>query len=145
MSAPEKAGGSRKPGTWKPGQSGNPAGRKPGLSSAAALRERLAKEMDPIIDAVVTAAKAGDLTACRLVLERVLPALKPIELPQVIPMPEGGGMLAMAERVMLAVGQGTIAAGQAAAILGALEKLAKVRETEELEQRLTKIERKLGK
>ena len=144
MITPEKAGGGRKPGTWAPGQSGNPAGKKPGLASATALRQRLADEMDGIVKTLIKAAKGGDIAACRLLLERVLPALKPVELPQAIPMPVDAGLVGMGERVMLAVGEGSIAPGQASVLLAALASLSKIRETEELEQRIAALEERAG-
>ena len=134
MITPEKAGGGRKPGTWAPGQSGNPAGKKPGLASATALRQRLADEMDGIVKTLIKAAKGGDIAACRLLLERVLPALKPVELPQAIPMPVDAGL----------VGMGSIAPGQASVLLAALASLSKIRETEELEQRIAALEERAG-
>ena len=45
---------------WKPGQSGNPVGKKPGTGKIDKLRAALTKELPEILDALVTQAKAGD-------------------------------------------------------------------------------------
>ncbi len=66
---------------WKKGRSGNPRGRKPGTGSVAALREALAEHVPAIIESLVSAAKAGDTAAAKLILERVVPPLKSEELP----------------------------------------------------------------
>jgi hypothetical protein len=63
---------------WKKGESGNPTGKPAGARNKAtimvqAIMERGAQE---ITDAVVTAAKGGDLGAARLVLERLVPPAK---------------------------------------------------------------------
>ena len=70
----------KKPGNlWKPGQTGNPKGRPPGRSQITLLRESIAGDVPEILAGLVTAAKAGDVQAARLVLERVLPPVKPME------------------------------------------------------------------
>ena len=62
---------------WKPGQSGNPAGRKPGTSKVAKLRVLLEPHADALVNKAVELALAGDPQALRLCLERLIPALKP--------------------------------------------------------------------
>lgn len=66
------------PQRWKPGQSGNPAGRKAGTSLAdkvrGALQENAGKEgyttLDALLDVLKKAALAGDLAAIRELLDR---------------------------------------------------------------------------
>ena len=57
---------------WKPGQSGNPAGRK-ASSVITRVRARIAKNLPPIIDKLVSLALAGDVAAAKLLLERCVP------------------------------------------------------------------------
>ena len=59
-------------------------------------------------------------------------------------MPVDAGLVGMGERVMLAVGEGSIAPGQASVLLAALASLSKIRETEELEQRIAALEERAG-
>lgn len=60
---------------WKKGQSGNPAGRRKGsVSLAAALQRLLIKEPDKlesVARTLVDAAIAGDVSAARLLFERL--------------------------------------------------------------------------
>jgi hypothetical protein len=60
---------------WKPGQSGNPAGRRKGsVSLAAALQKLLLKEpekLESVARTLVDAAIAGDVSAARLLFERL--------------------------------------------------------------------------
>ncbi len=61
-----------------PGHSLNPQGRPKGaLGEAGRLRQALAEELPEILEAVVERAKDGDMQAARLILERVLPPLRP--------------------------------------------------------------------
>ena len=39
----------KRPGRWKPGESGNPAGRKPGSGEVAKLRAAIAEHMPGIV------------------------------------------------------------------------------------------------
>ncbi len=76
--------------TWKPGQSGNLRGKPTGVRNKAtlavlALMESGAKE---ITTAVVEAAKAGDLTAARMILDRLAPPAK--ERPVSVELPDTG-------------------------------------------------------
>lgn len=66
---------------WKKGTSGNPRGRPLGTNEIGKLRAGLAEHVPDIIEAMVAAAKNGDTAAARLLLERVVPALKNEEMP----------------------------------------------------------------
>ena len=128
------------PNQWKPGQTGNPKGRPPGVSAITKLRASIADEVPQILAALVTAAKAGDVQAARLILERVLPPVKAIEQAVALQLPEGGTLTAQGKAVLSAVAAGTLAPGQGAQLLAAIGTLAKVTEIDELEVRLTKLE-----
>ena len=128
------------PNQWKPGQTGNPKGRPPGVSAITKLRASIADEVPQILAALVTAAKAGDVQAARLILERVLPPVKAIEQAVALQLPEGGTLTAQGKAVLSAVAAGTLAPGQGAQLLAAIGTLAKVTEIDELEARLTKLE-----
>lgn len=131
------------PKPWKPGQSGNPAGRKPGTGPAAKLREAIAKDVPAIISTLAAAAKGGDVGAARLLLERVLPPVKAIEQPTPIKLPDGT-LTDQGRAVMVAAGAGELAPGQAAQLLSGLGSLAKLIETDELAARVAKLEKEHG-
>lgn len=79
----------KKRGRWKPGESGNPKGRPPGAGEVAKLRASIAGHVPEIIGQLVEAAKGGDVQAARLLLERVLPPMKPTELAVPLALPDG--------------------------------------------------------
>lgn len=134
MSEPKK-----RPGRWKPGESGNPAGRKPGTGRITALRESIAEHLPEVVAVVLEQARAGDVAACRLLLERVLPAVKPVEVAVPIELPDEG-LSEQGRAVLAAVGAGEIAPGQGAALIGAVAALARVVEVDELEKRISALE-----
>jgi hypothetical protein len=61
---------------WKPGQSGNPAGRRAD-SVITRGRARIAKSLLAVIDVVVQQALAGDVASQKLLLERMIPIARP--------------------------------------------------------------------
>lgn len=73
---------------FKPGQSGNPAGRPKGSvnKNLAMLREAVEK----VLPLVVDRALAGDADAQKLILERGLPKLKAVDAPVEFTLPEAG-------------------------------------------------------
>lgn len=125
---------------WKKGQSGNPRGRQPGLATVAAIRGRLSTNLERILEQVEQAALGGDMAAARLIIDRVLPARKPEEVPVVLDMPEGLTLAQKAERVIQAVADGLIAPGQACQLLTGLGAVARIVEVTELEQRIATLE-----
>ena len=82
---------------WQTGQSGNPSGRKPGSGKIDKLRAALGKELPEVLDALVAQAKAGDTAAIRLILERTVPALRPVDAPTVLNLPAEGGLAEQAQ------------------------------------------------
>jgi len=125
---------------WKPGQSGNPKGKTPGSGELQRLRASIAADVPDILAGLVTAAKAGDVQAARLILERVLPPLKGIEQAVALPLPAGGTLTAQGRAVLSAVAAGELAPGQGAQLLAAIGSLSRVTEIDDMEARLTKLE-----
>ncbi len=130
----------KKHGRWKAGESGNPSGRKPGTGEVAKLRESIAAHLPEIITQLVAKAREGDAQAARLLLERVLPSLKPIEQPVALSLPTSEGLTAQGVAIVQAVAAGTLAPGQGAALLTGLGALARIKEIDELEKRITQLE-----
>ncbi|MFO1196827.1 MAG: DUF5681 domain-containing protein [Burkholderiaceae bacterium] len=131
------------PHRWKPGQSGNPGGRPPGLGEVARLRAGIAEHVPAIVDKLVTAAREGDTQAARLLLERVLPPVKAVELPAPVALPDGT-LTEQGRAVLAAVATGKLAPTPGAALLSALGTLARVAEVDELTRRVEALEGKHG-
>ena len=135
----------RKTTKWKPGQTGNPKGRPPGQSEITRLRASLVRDVPDILAGLVMAAKGGDVQAARLILERVLPPVKAVELTHVINLPTDGTLTAKGNAVLNAVAAGKLAPQQGSALLGAIGTLARVTEIDELAARVAELEKQNAK
>lgn len=132
------------PKPWQPGQSGNPKGRPPGRGQSAQFREALASKLPEVLQAVVRAACAGDMQAARLVLDRCLPALKPLEATiEGLALPTGT-LTQQATDILASVSRGEVAPGQAAQLIGAIGGVAKIAEFDELQSRIEALEKAHG-
>ncbi len=131
---------SRRQGRWKPGESGNPKGKKPGSGELQRLRGSIASDVPGILTSLITAAKSGDVQAARLILERVLPAVKPVEQAQALELPQDGTLTAQGRAVLSAVADGDLAPSQGAQLLAAIGTLARVTEIDELTARIAVLE-----
>jgi hypothetical protein len=128
-------------GQFQPGTSGNAKGRPKKPASRDALRDSLKREVPEILEAVVTAAKAGDLAAAKLVLDRCMPALRPVDVPVPLALGDDTTDLAAASQAVLrGLAQGALSVDQAHGLAGVLGALVRVREVTELEARITRLE-----
>lgn len=130
-------------GAWKKGQSGNPAGRRPGTGKVQLLRERISEHVPEIIDGLLDAAKGGDVGAARLLLERVIPALRPEEKSVEVNLPDES-LTAKGEALLTAASRGEISLDQGARLISALGQLAKVTELDQLTKRIEMLEQQRG-
>lgn len=64
-------------GSWKPGTSGNPTGRKPGDPSITRARRIIAAELPAIVAKLVELAKGGDTRAAAILINKLIPDAKP--------------------------------------------------------------------
>lgn len=127
---------------WQSGQSGNPGGRKPGTGKIDKLRAALTKELPEVLAALVARAKAGDTGAIKLILERTVPALRPVDAATPLNLPADGGLADRGRAVLAALATGQLPANQAANILQGLGNLAKLIELDELARRIEALEGK---
>ena len=87
------------------------------------------------------AAIEGDMTAARLVLDRCLPALKPLESSiEGMALPTGT-LTQQATDILASVSRGEVAPGQAAQLIGAVGSVAKLMEVDELSARIEALEK----
>ena len=143
---PEKTASNQ--GCFKPGQSGNPSGRPKGARHATtlAIEVLLDGEAEGITRKAIEAAKAGDMIAIRLVLDRVCPPRKTrsieIDLP---PIADAAGVSQAQQEVLRALCNGELVLDEAQALNGLLEARRQFLETAELEARLTELESQMGR
>lgn len=126
---------------WKPGTSGNPAGRKANPISER-FRQATESQMDAVIEAMITAAKAGDTSAAKLLIDRCIPPFKPVQPTSAFPL-DGDSLTAKAEAILAAVANGALAVQDAKALIDSIAALARITETEQLERRIAALENKL--
>ncbi len=129
------------PRAWKPGESGNPQGRKPGTGEVAKLRAAISEHVPAIIQSLTSAALSGDVAASRLLLERVIAPVKATEEPQALTLPDGT-LTEQGRAVIASIRDGELSPTQGATLLAALGTLAKLTEADELERRIAALEAK---
>ncbi len=133
---------------FKPGRSGNPEGKKPGTRHRATqMAEKLMQEQaQEVVQVVVDAALSGDLTAAKIIVERLVPVRKDkpldkdaIRLPTLRPdnLSEAQGAVARA------LAGGRLTPSEADALTRVLEAHRRATEITELSTRLEEIERKI--
>ncbi|NEV61658.1 DUF5681 domain-containing protein [Thiorhodococcus minor] len=127
---------------FEKGKSGNPKGRPRGIVNQAKLRKAIEKDLPEIIEAMTTAAKAGDTAAARLLVDKVLPSLKPQDTP--VKLPLGDDLAESGRAVLAAVGASEVTPEQGARILQGLGALSRVIETDELLRRIEALEKRYG-
>jgi hypothetical protein len=124
---------------FKKGQSGNPQGKVSGSGKIQPLRDALMEHVPAIIDSLVAAALAGDLQASKLLLERVFPSLKSIELPITIQLPDSS-LTSKGEAILSSVSTGVIPPSTAQVLLNLLLAQSKLLEQDELITRIDDLE-----
>lgn len=131
--------------TFVKGQSGNPAGRKPGVIDR---RQRIAQFFEgagaEIAQIVIDKAKAGDMQAATLVLTRVAPATKPRAERVSFALDTSQPLAAQAATVVQAIADGQLAPEEAQVILSCLNHYSALKSADELEGRLALLEQRAG-
>lgn len=133
-----EAGNRTLKGRFAPGKSGNPGGRV--ARENKQLREKLQRDGGQVIDVVLAEALKGDMAACRLILDRLVPALKPTAAPVSIDLPEQAGIAGTARAFIVAAASGAMPADIAAQMVTAVASLARIVEIDDLAKRLDALE-----
>ena len=128
---------------FKPGQSGNPAGRPTGSRNATtlAVEALLEGQAEAITQRAVNAALDGDMVAVKLIMDRIAPARK--SRPIQINLPGIGDAQGIAQAqttVLAATACGDLTIEEAAGLSSLLDARRKALETEQLEMRLKRLE-----
>ena len=120
---------------WQKGQSGNPGGKPKGCKHKAtrAALKLLEGDLKAITQKCIAAAKAGDLTAIKLILDKFLPAAK--ELPVTLKLPKVDGVADIPKAlgaIIKAVADGELTTEQGQSLAAMLEAYRKGIETTEI-------------
>lgn len=128
-----------KGGRFRPGTSGNPGGR---AGQTQELRAQLAEGAEAVAKKVLAAAKKGDIQACRLVLERLVPPIKPTSEPVRFEL-DDTDLPATARSIMRAVAGGQLAPDQGKSLIDSLGAVARVIEVAELQKDIEELRRQI--
>ena len=136
------------PTQFKPGQSGNPAGKPKGTRNATtlALEALLDGQASALTQKAINLALAGDMAALRLCLDRILPPRK--DSPVAFDLPEMKTLndtVSAMGAVVKAVGDGDLTPTEAGELTKMVQAFAKIIETAELEERVRKLEEAIDK
>ncbi len=123
---------------FEAGRSGNPRGRP--KSDTANLKPLLAKHGISVLQKVIDTALDGDLTACKLILDRLYPAIKPAA--QTVKIPVGRTLEKSGENLIKETMKGNLPPDIGAQLITALTNQAKLIEITELEARIEALENK---
>jgi hypothetical protein len=143
MLKPEIRGPEQADTRFKPGQSGNPSGRPRGARhrTTVAIEALLEGEGEALTRKAIELAKAGDMQALRLCMDRLAPPRR--DSPVAFDLPEmktvSDAVLAMGALVG-AVAEGDLTPTEAAELTGMVQAFAKIIETAEFEERIQKLE-----
>ena len=133
---------------FSPGISGNPTGRPRGNTSSLIIKEALAAVFEDgesgLIKNICESAKAGDVQAATILINRLYPALKPVQ--EVTPFTLAGDNPAeQAQSVLAAVAGGQIPVEIGVQLIAAISQTLQIMEVTELAERLEQIEKTLQK
>jgi hypothetical protein len=131
----------------RPFPPGNPGRAKGSRNRATTLAEQLmGDDLEGVVEAVIAAAKSGDMVAARLVLERLAPARKgrPVTF-KLPPDVDAAGLAAVFSAVLRAVSEGEVSPEEGQAIAGLLEARRKAIELAEVEARIKVLEERSGR
>jgi Family of unknown function (DUF5681) len=130
---------------FEKGQSGNPAGRPPGIrDKRTAMRDLLLPHAPELVAKAVEMAKNGDAAALRICLDRLIPPAKARDDP--VSLPTLTDSLADNSRVVIkALGEGELTPDEAATVLQSLASQVRIIEADEIEKRLAALEQAAGK
>ena len=130
--------------SFEKGQSGNPAGRPIGIrDKRTAMRDLLVPHAESLIAKAVEMALAGDSTALRLCIDRLIPPAKskddPVTLPRLARSLSDNGRL-----VLEALANGSLTPEEAGAVIHAMATQARIVEIDDIEKRVAALEKTLG-
>ncbi len=131
-------------GRFKKGVSGNPAGMPGGTRHRATMMVEKLMQDDAanIVNAILDAARNGDMAAARIVIDRLAPVRKGAPVMFALPPLETAADVARAiGAVTEEMAAGALTPDEASAVAGVLELKRRAIETTDIEARLAKVEK----
>ncbi|MGQ4879820.1 DUF5681 domain-containing protein [Billgrantia sp. LNSP4103-1] len=119
------------------GTTGNPGGRP---RKADELRSLLEGDAKDVARKVIEAAKGGDMQACRIVVERILPPVRPAHACVAFDFDADASLTDQSRQILAAVAEGKLPPDQGKALLDGIAALSRVTEMDELARRIAAIE-----
>ena len=147
MTKKSESAGKKQDTRFKPGQSGNPAGKPKGLRNRAtlALEALLDGEAEELTRKAIELAKGGDMAALRLCLDRIVPPRKDRHVAFALPaMNEPVDAVKGLASIVAAVASGELTPSEASELTKLVEGYARVLETVDHEERLRALEGKIN-
>ena len=118
---------------FQKGQSGNPGGRPSGSVNKSLRMLRDAAEA--ILPSLIAKAKDGDLEAQKLILDRGIPRLRAVSMPEAMALPDGT-LTDQAKALVALIAEGNLSTTVAAEIAGIITASARVEEVDQLRDEL---------
>ena len=139
---------------FKPGQSGNPKGRAPGVLTMvnkmkAALssfgkRHNVSDAHQALLDKVIEQALSGDPSSQKLILDRLQPMPKPRATPVDVPGADAkDNLIDQAKTIIQAVFEGKLTPEEGRGLVSTIHDVARIHESTELVERIEKLEQVL--
>jgi hypothetical protein len=130
----------------KPFEPGNPGKPKGARHKTTLLAEKLMQaDAEAIVKAVLDSAKDGDMTAARIVLDRIAPARRDSPVSFEFPKIESvADAVAAQSAILSAVASGEITPGEAAEVSKLIDGFVRTIELTEIDERLKRLEGRAG-
>lgn len=130
-------------GRWKPGQSGNPLGRRPGSRNVITMLAQavLDNDVEALMQKAVSKALQGDPWALKLCVERVLAPQRQTRVSfEMPPLKTAKDAVKALAAIAAAASSGELAPAEARDLTGTVDAFVHALEARELERRLAELE-----
>lgn len=126
---------------YKPGQSGNPAGKKKGTKhESTRLREMFRTRSTELFNTAINLALDGDVAMIRLCIDKILPSMKPVTETIEAPLSSEGTLAEQAATLYRQAASGEVSLDVAVQLMNVLQGRIKIDEFSTIEARLAALE-----
>jgi len=128
---------------WVKGQSGNPAGKRPGQRNRATMAAEalISGRADELVEKIVSMALEGDVTCLRACLDRLIPPKRDMPVRVQLPSIDDGDLSRVTRVILKAAAEGAITPSEAQTLGALVEQHRRTVETVELEARIRALEK----